>query len=271
MASGAPAAANGAQPEPRHIRIGVLALQGSFREHMASLRRLPNVEAVEVRTKEQLHSVDGLIIPGGESTTMANIAERWGLIPDLRSYCAQSRPVWGTCAGLIFLADRATGVKQGGQALLGGLDCLVARNFFGAQINSFETRMPAPPCLQQFSGNGTPAEPYRAVFIRAPGILECGSDLEVLSEYQLTPEEQQQAEGVKSVAVAVRRSNLLATAFHPELTDDVRWHQVFVDMVREQAPAGEATPREYPMQRLPSDSNRPRDIPVYDRDLSAQW
>ena len=152
---------------------------------------------------------------------MANIAERWGLIPDLRSYSEASRPVWGTCAGLIFLAERATGeglagsmhglaqpnkhdimlrcwtdfscnahlprgapaankpgarqhtlrscagVKQGGQALLGGLDCLVARNFFGAQINSFETRMPAPPCLQQYAGNGSPAEPYRAVFIRS--------------------------------------------------------------------------------------------------------
>lgn len=143
--------ANGQAEEPRHVRIGVLALQGSFREHIASLRRLPNVEAVEVRTKEQLRSVDGLVIPGalldaanmivflcrhargscrqphaptchhdslvnqldgrpgGESTTMANIAERWGLIPDLRSYCEASRPVWGTCAGLIFLAERATG------------------------------------------------------------------------------------------------------------------------------------------------------------------
>lgn len=259
---------NGQTLDARTVRIGVLALQGSFREHMTSLRRLPGVEAVEVRTKEQLESVDGLIIPGGESTTMANIAERWGLIPDLKGFCAASKPVWGTCAGLIFLADRATGQKKGGQALLGGLDCLVQRNFFGAQINSFETQLPAPPVLQ--SGDGAD-EPYRAVFIRAPGILECGGDLEVLSEYHLTPEEQAAAEGLQSVVVAVRSGHLLATAFHPELTDDVRWHKVFVDMVRSQTADSGSDRKEYPVQRMPSDSRPTRDIPVYSSgDLSGR-
>ena len=93
----------------RPIRVGVLALQGSFAEHVATLLSIPGVEAFEVRTKEQLHRADGLIIPGGESTTMALVAERWGLIPELKAYAAQHKPVWGTCAGLIFLADRATG------------------------------------------------------------------------------------------------------------------------------------------------------------------
>lgn len=92
-----------------HIRIGVLALQGSFREHMACLQQVPGVEVVEVRTKEELHSVSGLVIPGGESTTMALIAEQWGLIPELQSFSKAGRPVWGTCAGMIFLAERAEG------------------------------------------------------------------------------------------------------------------------------------------------------------------
>ncbi len=160
------------------VRVGVLALQGSFREHMSLLQTLENVSVIEVRTKEELESVSGLIIPGGESTTMAHVAERWGLIPELRKFAAAGRPIWGTCAGMIFLAERAegacvrawvtmcsrhiastihqgvawlsvslprsmfrpallalvAGMKKGGQALLGGLDILVSRNFFGAQV-----------------------------------------------------------------------------------------------------------------------------------------
>jgi 5'-phosphate synthase pdxT subunit len=153
------------------VRIGVLALQGSFREHLALLQRVPGVECVEVRTKEELQGCAGLIIPGGESTTQALVAERWGLIPELQSFANGGRPIWGTCAGMIFLAERAeggreqevdvdlqlsyapvhllyAGQKKGGQALLGGLDITVSRNFFGAQINSFETMLPAPTELQ---------------------------------------------------------------------------------------------------------------------------
>ena len=117
---------------------------------------------------------------GGESTTMALVAERWGLIPELRQFSAGGKPVWGTCAGLIFLADRATSTKEGGQVLLGGLDCVVQRNFFGAQINSFEAPLPAPPCLRQQQATQQPWAPaaagdtFRAMFIRAPAITEAG-------------------------------------------------------------------------------------------------
>eukprot|EP00891_Asterochloris_glomerata_P009559 jgi/Astpho2/9559/e_gw1.00146.138.1_t len=204
----------------RPIRVGVLALQGSFSEHVATLLSIPGVEAFEVRTKEQLHKADGLIIPGGESTTMALVAERWGLIPELKAHAAQHKPVWGTCAGLIFLADRATGVKQGGQALLGGLDCTVHRNFFGAQIHSFEVDLTPPDCLPEI---GPEQGDFRAMFIRAPAVIEAGPAVEVLAEYHLTPAEQSAASGRQSVMVAVREKHLLATAFHPELTADLRW------------------------------------------------
>ncbi|GFH31365.1 uncharacterized protein HaLaN_30395, partial [Haematococcus lacustris] len=102
--------------------------------------------------KEELQSVVGLIIPGGESTTQALVAQRWGLIPELQSFASAGRPIWGTCAGMIFLAERAEGQKKGGQALLGGLDITVSRNFFGAQINSFETQLSAPQELKSFGG-----------------------------------------------------------------------------------------------------------------------
>lgn len=261
-----------AQNDKDACRIGVLALQGSFREHLASLRRLPGLVAVEVRTKQQLGSVDGLIIPGGESTTMALVAEKFGLISELRSFCAAGKPVWGTCAGMIFLADRATGMKQGGQALLGGLDCLVQRNFFGAQLASFETLLPCPAVFNGGRGNGSTHndESYRALFIRAPGILECGPGVEVLSEYRLTETEAAEAGGVKSVAVAVRSRQLMATSFHPELTEDSRWHQVFVDMVRSQ-PNSHGSRVDCEPQHIPISSYQPRDIPVYKTDLFAAW
>lgn len=266
------------------LRIGVLALQGSFREHMACLRQLPNVEAVEVRTKEELRSVAGLIIPGGESTTMALVAERWGLIPELQQFTGGGKPVWGTCAGLIFLANKATGTKEGGQALLGGLDVKVHRNFFGAQINSFETQLAAPPCLgpplqqdqqQQHAAlensSAQGSDTFRAVFIRAPAVVETGPGVEVLAQYKLTPEERQ-AQQRDNVIVAVRSGHLLATAFHPELTNDVRWHRLFVDMVRQQqqaaaaaAAAAEATGAQGSgsSSKLGRAPNRPADLPVY--------
>ena len=197
------------------VRIGVLALQGSFAEHVSILKRLEGVDAFEVRTKEELRKADGLIIPGGESTTMALIAERWGLIPELKQFSAEQRPVWGTCAGAIFLADKATGhllldrclnkqyahkrrivlqcthltesttayvqqayifrgtpagVKKGGQALLGGLDCTMHRNFFGAQIRSFVSNLKAPACMADFDSG---AEHFPAVFIRFMDALYC--------------------------------------------------------------------------------------------------
>ncbi|KAH7620057.1 putative pyridoxal 5'-phosphate synthase subunit PDX2 [Nannochloris sp. 'desiccata'] len=248
------------------IRIGVLALQGSFREHTTLLNRVPGVEAVEIRTIEQLRSVSGLIIPGGESTTMALVAEKWGLIPELQSFAAARQPIWGTCAGLIFLANRATGMKEGGQALLGGLDCLVHRNFFGAQINSFETMLPAPACLPS---DGQHEGPFRAVFIRAPSITETGPGVEILAEYTLSPEEKA-AQGRDSVAVAVRSGNLLATAFHPELTEDARWHAMFVQMVKENLGTedaangvGNGSGADVDVEKLGRAPTRPADLPVY--------
>jgi 5'-phosphate synthase pdxT subunit len=193
---------------------------------------------------------------------MALVAEKWGLIPELRRFAADRRPVWGTCAGLIFLADRATGMKEGGQALLGGLDCTVHRNFFGAQINSFEAALPAPACLPA-DGDHPAGAPFRALFIRAPAITEVGPGVEVLAEYALSAEEQRAAGGAASVIVAVRSGGLLATAFHPELTQDARWHRLFVEMVEEQAAAAsQARPSEAAAVcgRAP---NRPADMPVY--------
>mmetsp|Transcript_25900 Transcript_25900/g.70215 ORF Transcript_25900/g.70215 Transcript_25900/m.70215 type:complete len:257 (-) Transcript_25900:755-1525(-) len=246
------------------VAIGVLALQGSFREHAALLRRLPGVSVVEVRTQEELKSVQGLVIPGGESTTMALIAERWGLIPLLREFLASGKPIWGTCAGMIFLAEKAEGTKAGGQALLGGLDITVSRNFFGAQINSFETQLGAPECLRKFGGEDV----FRAVFIRAPAVLRTGNGVEELAHYTLTEQEKAAQGGLEKVVVAVKSGVLLATAFHPELTSDLRWHQLFADMVF--AHAGESaagdeqqaiqSSRDTLLGRTPA---RPADLPVY--------
>jgi 5'-phosphate synthase pdxT subunit len=194
------------------LTIGVLALQGAFREHADLLRRL-GADAVEVRKPEQLTRLDGLIIPGGESTTMGLVAERWGLVAPLRAWVRAGRPIWGTCAGMILLAERATGQKQGGQPLLGGLDVTVNRNYFGRQTASFEVDLESPE---------VPGGPFRAIFIRAPAIVETGPGVAVLAQVVGHGE---------AVVVAVRQRNLLATAFHPELTDDSRWHQLFLEMV----------------------------------------
>ncbi|PHT35167.1 putative pyridoxal 5'-phosphate synthase subunit PDX2 [Capsicum baccatum] len=205
--------------------VGVLALQGSFNEHIAALKRL-GVKGVEVRKPEQLLNVSSLIIPGGESTTMAKLAELHNLFPALREFVQMGKPVWGTCAGLIFLANKATGQKTGGQELVGGLDCTVHRNFFGSQIQSFETELPIPQVVAK--EGGPPC--FRAVFIRAPAILDVGPDVEVLADIPVSAIAIQKEE---KVIVAVKQGNLLATAFHPELTADTRWHSYFLKMVPE--------------------------------------
>ncbi|KQK23359.1 probable pyridoxal 5'-phosphate synthase subunit PDX2 [Brachypodium distachyon] len=216
--------------------VGVLALQGSYNEHMAALRRI-GVKGVEVRKPEQLQGLDSLIIPGGESTTMAKLANYHNLFPALREFVGAGKPVWGTCAGLIFLANKAVGQKSGGQEFVGGLDCTVHRNFFGSQLQSFETELSVPMLAEKEGGSHT----CRGVFIRAPGILEVGSDVEILADcpvpagrasITITSGEGFE-EGMYSkdrVIVAVRQGNILATAFHPELTSDSRWHRLFLDM-----------------------------------------
>lgn len=197
------------------VTIGVLALQGAFAEHIKMVRQL-GVTAREVRKPEELDGLDGLIIPGGESTSMALIAERWGLVQPLKDWVGAGKPTWGTCAGMILLSDRATGQKQGGQALIGGLDVTVNRNYFGRQIDSFEADL-AVAALGD--------APVHAVFIRAPAITGTGAGVDVLAD--LTDNAGQ------TVAVAVQAGPILATAFHPELTDDLRWHAFFVRMVED--------------------------------------
>jgi len=199
------------------VRLGVLALQGAFREHIAMLNRL-NVEAAEVRLAAQLDDLDGLIIPGGESTSMGLVAERWGLVEPLRQWVHGGRPTWGTCAGMILLAERATGQKLGGQALIGGLDVTVNRNYFGRQVDSFEAELEVPALGEA---------PFHAVFIRAPAITAVAENVETLATVAAIQKDDE------AVIAAVRNGPILATAFHPELTDDPRWHRLFVQMVQD--------------------------------------
>ena len=198
------------------LSIGVLALQGGFREHLNRLRTL-GVRAEPVRTAAQLKNVDGLILPGGESTTIGLIAERWQLVVPLRDWVQAGKPIWGTCAGMILLADRAVGQTEDGQPLIGGLDVLVNRNYFGSQKDSFETWLQVKDW----------AEAAHAIFIRAPAILELGTGVTSLA---VLPAEQG-----PEVAVAVQQAQILGTAFHPELTADLRWHELFLKIVEQSA------------------------------------
>jgi 5'-phosphate synthase pdxT subunit len=183
------------------LRIGVLAVQGNFREHVAVLRRL-GAEPVEVRLPAELDGVDGLIIPGGESTAITRLMRLYGLDEALRGF---GGPIFGTCAGMIVL-DREH---------LGLADILVARNAFGRQTHSFEADITVPV----FNG-GHGDEPVRAVFIRAPWIEDAGPDVEILAEVDGHP-------------VLARDGRILVAAFHPELTDDTRIHELFLNQVRE--------------------------------------
>ncbi|CAG8700386.1 10578_t:CDS:2, partial [Dentiscutata erythropus] len=195
----------------KSICVGVLALQGAFLEHIHLLQRIPQVSrAVPVRNIEQLNSVDALIIPGGESTAIALVAERSGLIEPLREF-VRSKPTWGTCAGMILLANKANKTKKGGQSLIGGLDIT---------INSFESAIQ----IKQITTSSNDLFP--AVFIRAPIISSINSpDVEVLARLQCNSEEID-----VSAIVAVKQGHLLATAFHPELTNDDRLHGFFVNV-----------------------------------------
>ncbi|RLN14377.1 hypothetical protein BBJ28_00022720 [Nothophytophthora sp. Chile5] len=164
------------------VTVGVLALQGAFEEHIDMLNALQatdatgarvQVAAVAIRLPEQLAAVDALVLPGGESTTIGKVATRWGLVAPLKQWVADGRPIWGTCAGMIMLSQSAKHAELGGQTLIGGLDVEVSRNFFGAQVRSFEMAVAGPP--------GFDAEPYNAVFIRAPAIISVGEEIQVLS------------------------------------------------------------------------------------------
>ena len=252
-----------AQKDANQVVVGVLALQGSFAEHASSLRRSgEGVQAVEVRVAAQLEHCDGLVIPGGESTTMARLAEREGMATALREFAAAGKPVWGTCAGLIMLSDKAECTKQGGQALIGGLHVSVIRNFFGAQVESFETKLPAPACIRTQGDD----DHFRAVFIRAPAIADVGEGVEVLAEYHLSEvQRQRKPDAPSKVAVAVRQGHLWATAFHPELTSDLRWHKAFADMAREVRAARVAAESESASFPLHASNGYNRmELPIYE-------
>jgi pyridoxal 5'-phosphate synthase pdxT subunit len=193
--------------------VGVLALQGDVREHLAALRA-QGAAAVPVRRPGELAAVDGIVLPGGESTTIAKLAARSGLLEPLRAAVAAGLPVYGSCAGMILLADRVLDAAAG-QQTVGGLDVTVRRNAFGRQVDSFESDVAIA---------GVPGGPVHAVFIRAPWVEEAGPGVEVLGRVLGGP-----ADGR---IVAVRQGHLVATSFHPELTGDRRVHALFVDVVR---------------------------------------
>lgn len=186
--------------------IGVFALQGDVREHLQTLTAL-GADAFAVRRPSELARCDGLVLPGGESTTMAKLARTFDLLDPLRERIAGGMPTFGTCAGMILLADRIEG-GTADQETIGGLDVTVRRNAFGRQVDSFEADLP-------FAGL---ADPVHAVFIRAPWVEATGAGVEVLAEAQGHP-------------VAVRQGHLMATSFHPEVDGDGRVHRVFLDLV----------------------------------------
>ena len=189
--------------------VGVLALQGDFREHIAVLRGL-GADAVPVRRPSELAEVGGLVIPGGESSVMDKLSRTFGLAEPLKQAIADGLPVYGTCAGLIMLADRVLdGIR--GQQSLGGLDVSVRRNAFGSQLDSFETDLDGP---------AVGGEPMHAVFIRAPIVESVGERAAPLAQL---------ADGR---VVAVEQGNLIGTSFHPEITGDTRFHEYFLGKVR---------------------------------------
>jgi pyridoxal 5'-phosphate synthase pdxT subunit len=196
--------------------IGVLALQGDVREHLAALAAAGDVRAVPVRRPAELDTVDALVIPGGESTTISRLLETFELLDPLRTRIAAGMPAYGSCAGMILLADRVLDGRPD-QHQLGGLDIVVRRNAFGRQVDSFEAEL-------DFTDVGQ----VHAVFIRAPWVESAGSDVEVLAT---VPETEDAGEAAGRI-VAVRQGHVLATSFHPELTGDGRVHRLFVDMVR---------------------------------------
>jgi pyridoxal 5'-phosphate synthase pdxT subunit len=196
------------------VNIGVLALQGDVREHLSALAE-SDVLARPVRRPEELDDVDGLVIPGGESTAISNLAVSFGLLDPIRKRIAHGLPVYGSCAGMIMLAGKVLDGRPD-QESFQGIDMTVRRNAFGRQVDSFEASVE----IEDIEGG-----PFHAVFIRAPWVEETGRDVRVLGRV---------AEGAAAGRiVAVRQGNLLATAFHPELTGDLRVHRYFVEMVRQ--------------------------------------
>jgi pyridoxal 5'-phosphate synthase pdxT subunit len=204
-------------------RIGVLALQGDVREHLRALEEA-GAEAVPVRRESELAEIDGLVIPGGESTTIDKLLRAFDLYEPVRQRLREGLPAYGSCAGMILLADRVIGGIEG-QRTLGGLDITVRRNAFGRQVESFETDLDMA---------GIEGEPVHAVFIRAPWVEDVGPEAQVLAAVGEGP--------AAGKIVAVRQGGLLATSFHPEVTGDTRVHRLFVQIVRDALDASPADP-----------------------------
>jgi 5'-phosphate synthase pdxT subunit len=207
------AIATGARPV-----VGVLALQGDVREHAAMVERA-GARALPVRRESELAEVDGLVLPGGESTTMSRLLETFELLEPVRERIAGGLPAFGSCAGMILLARQALDGRPD-QQQLGGLDVVVRRNAFGRQVDSFEADL---------DFEGIDGDPVHAVFIRAPWVEKAGDGVEILASVPEIPG----AEHAAARIVAVRQGAVLATAFHPELTGDERVHRLFVDLVRQ--------------------------------------
>ena len=190
------------------MKIGVLAVQGDFAEHIAILRKI-GFQAREVRLPEHLAGLDGLIIPGGESTTLSRLMSIYNLREPIERMASEGRAIWGTCAGMIMLANEIT---EQDPVPLGLMDIGVRRNAFGRQVDSFEQPLQISPL---------DSEPYNCIFIRAPVVIRVGGSVEVLASLE------------DGRPVAVRQGNLFATAFHPELTDDTRIHQFFLSLAED--------------------------------------
>jgi 5'-phosphate synthase pdxT subunit len=212
------------------VRIGVLALQGAFREHVATLGAI-GVEGVEVRLPQDLLEVHGLILPGGESTTMRRLIRRWGMAEPILDLARSGAPIFGTCAGMIVLSRTIAG---GEEPVLPLLDVVVERNAFGRQLDSFETDLEVPVLGER---------PVHAIFIRAPIIEDVGPEVDVLSRLD------------DGRIVAVREGNVIATAFHPELAGETRFHRLVATMAAEHADPGEgAGRRHHPLRRTRSEA-----------------
>ncbi len=196
------------------LQIGVLALQGDVREHRHALESV-GVDVIEVKTREQLALVHGLVIPGGESTTMSKLCVAFELLEPLRDAVRGGLPAYGSCAGMIMLADRIVDGRSD-QETIGGLDVVVRRNAFGRQVDSFEADLHAPKIVGE--------DTMRAVFIRAPWVESVGPSVEVLARVEAGPQ--------AGTIVAVQQGAVMATSFHPEITADHRVHEYFVNLVR---------------------------------------
>ncbi len=196
-------------------RIGVLALQGDFREHAQCLKAAGAISVSLVRTAEDLQTVDALVIPGGESTAMSKLAIAFSVLEPIRLRIAEGMPVYGSCAGMIMLAENLIDANQE-QQTFGGLDITVRRNAFGRQVDSFEADLSAP----EFG-----SADFKAIFIRAPWVEKVGEGVQVLAEVG--------AGEHQGAVVAVRQGNVMATSFHPELTSDLRIHRYFINLVNQ--------------------------------------